>query len=376
MKKGFTLIELLAVIVILAIIALIATPIVLNIIDETKENAVKRSAEMYLNAVEYAGGISTANYYITEEGNLCEQELVNNKCSVEEIEIKVKGEKPTSGKIEIKGMKINTAEVVLSEKTIQKTEEGKIVLKQESESTKSICTLASDSEKTGTELGAKYECEVKPGTKYTFFVLSNNEEDGSTNLIMDKNVYYLSETDKGVADENLRSGFVLWISEGEYGCDQNYEMMCSLNNKGPITAMKYLYNATKDWINVPPLNYTYYDRQSQGITDQTNGYESFTSENGIGKINGEQFTGNELLRTRMPIVSEIQGGHNYLYENLSANSDDGVGIPGYWSLSSSGINGAIYMLYTGSVYSLYVGDWASYATDSEFGVRPVINVKL
>ena len=36
MKKGFTLIELLAVIVILAIIALIATPIVLSIIDEKK----------------------------------------------------------------------------------------------------------------------------------------------------------------------------------------------------------------------------------------------------------------------------------------------------------------------------------------------------
>ena len=38
-KKGFTLIELLAVIVILAIIALIATPIVLNIIEDTKQQA-------------------------------------------------------------------------------------------------------------------------------------------------------------------------------------------------------------------------------------------------------------------------------------------------------------------------------------------------
>jgi len=52
MKKGFTLIELLAVIVILAIIALIATPIVLNIIEESKKNTTLRSAEMYLDAVE------------------------------------------------------------------------------------------------------------------------------------------------------------------------------------------------------------------------------------------------------------------------------------------------------------------------------------
>ena len=45
MKKGFTLIELLAVIVILAIIALIATPIVLDIITDSKVAAKERSIE-------------------------------------------------------------------------------------------------------------------------------------------------------------------------------------------------------------------------------------------------------------------------------------------------------------------------------------------
>ena len=44
-KKGFTLIELLAVIVILAIIALIATPIVLNLINTARKGAFARSAE-------------------------------------------------------------------------------------------------------------------------------------------------------------------------------------------------------------------------------------------------------------------------------------------------------------------------------------------
>ena len=50
-KEGFTLIELLAVIVILAIIALIATPIVLNIIENSKINSLKISAETYLNEI-------------------------------------------------------------------------------------------------------------------------------------------------------------------------------------------------------------------------------------------------------------------------------------------------------------------------------------
>ena len=55
MKKGFTLIELLAVIVILVIIALIASPIVLNIIKDARENAsketfnnIEESAKLYI----------------------------------------------------------------------------------------------------------------------------------------------------------------------------------------------------------------------------------------------------------------------------------------------------------------------------------------
>ena len=42
-KKGFTLIELLAVIIILAVIALIATPVVLNVVENAKKQANKNS---------------------------------------------------------------------------------------------------------------------------------------------------------------------------------------------------------------------------------------------------------------------------------------------------------------------------------------------
>ena len=78
-NKGFTLIELLAVIVILAIIALIATPIVLNIIKDSKKEATRLSVENYLRAVELAFMDSeltnnpipnTGNYKITENGKV------------------------------------------------------------------------------------------------------------------------------------------------------------------------------------------------------------------------------------------------------------------------------------------------------------------
>ena len=41
-NKGFTLIELLAVIVVLAVIALIATPIVLSLVNKAKEGAQRQ----------------------------------------------------------------------------------------------------------------------------------------------------------------------------------------------------------------------------------------------------------------------------------------------------------------------------------------------
>ena len=59
-NKGFTLIELLAVIVILAIIALIATPIVLGIINDSKESSNRVSASYIINAVEQSYNIAFA----------------------------------------------------------------------------------------------------------------------------------------------------------------------------------------------------------------------------------------------------------------------------------------------------------------------------
>ena len=53
-KKGFTLIELLAVIVILAIVATIASPIILNIISTTKEKAHDESVRSIIKSVEMA----------------------------------------------------------------------------------------------------------------------------------------------------------------------------------------------------------------------------------------------------------------------------------------------------------------------------------
>ena len=106
-NKGFTLIELLAVIVVLAIIALIATPIVINIIGNSKESADDRSAELYLHAVEQAvarknlsGKFSPTTCEIQSDGNL--------KCDGDTLlEVQVENTKPTSGTITFERGKIS-----------------------------------------------------------------------------------------------------------------------------------------------------------------------------------------------------------------------------------------------------------------------------
>lgn len=52
MKKGFTLIELLAVIIILAIVALIATPIILDVVEDARKSAAKSEVSMILSGIQ------------------------------------------------------------------------------------------------------------------------------------------------------------------------------------------------------------------------------------------------------------------------------------------------------------------------------------
>ena len=128
-KHGFTLIELLAVIVILAIIALIATPIVLNIIDDTKKSAQLRSAEMYLSGVETAvmkesmknnTTLKLTTCDITTDGNLACENIDNN------IEVEVDGEVPSSGSITFENGKITEVTLGYENTTIVMDADNKL----------------------------------------------------------------------------------------------------------------------------------------------------------------------------------------------------------------------------------------------------------
>jgi len=245
----------------------------------------------------------------------------------------------------------------------------------------SICELVS-----GTDgvVGAKYNCGVSPNAIQTFYLLDNND-DGTSDLIMDANINAAGE--KVIPGVTSDIGLVAWLSNERYdslgGEDLSNDEgpcqhmgFCATNIYGPVTAMEYLHNATKSWSNVEPVNYTYNDRTTQGITTADIGYESFISSNGISIITAGNpsrtqvtiGTETEPLRARMLIYPD----ETNITIDINDNIDSGTGRPGgYWTMSSyNGANGAAV---GGRMQS--AGPYGVYSSGG-FGVRPVITVKL
>ena len=367
--KGFTLVELLAVIVILAVIALIATPIVLSIINDTKESAVIRSAEMYVGAVEnkimqenmiQGGKLNPKDCIVGSDGNVT--------CDGTPLEIEVNGDKPDSGLITYDRGRVTSIELTFGERKVITDENGELVL----DSNTQVCKLIQGEPN---EMGSKYECEVKRGTKYNFYVLSH-ETDGTTNLIMDRNINSDgTPTTKAIyEDEKEDNGGiynkVAWINQDNYESSGGtiWGDLQDNNHFGPITAMNFLDNATSDWNNIPNLNLTYNDE-------------------------GEHFTNFKITgKARLPYKSEVNeagcaddsrfacplwmveylsdGGANFGTPYQENPIDE---IYGYWTLSSS--SGTSYEAWNVH-YEGIVSNQSSVDNGGSYGVRPVINVKL
>ncbi len=378
-KRGFTLIELLAVIVILAIIALIATPIILSIINDSRESAGLRSAEMYLKGVETSVATATINnkkladgtYPITPKGDICLVKLTNNKCEGDNntLEVEINGETPTSGSVTIVSGKVtDIAFTYPNEKTIIKDSEGNLVYGEAASKENKfadICTYDNTSGVAEKTAGAKYLCEVKPGTNYNFYVLTTPEEDSEIiNLIMDQNIN----------SDGTLAGITGITKNGENVYNLVVWQSNSFNKYGPSELIQFLYEATNDWINIPALNYIYNDKEVQEITVDGIGYLSFISTKGIVVLQNLESTitiGTDLkpLRTRLPIYSKDSIKTEVLDKTKASYLYDNIGY-GYWTLSSTagGPYAASYVYQAGGIINKLVKEVG--------GVRPVITLKM
>ena len=108
-KNGFTLIELLAVIVILAIIALIATPIILGIINDARVESQERSAELYLSAVDLAVVKRNMTEEFSPEECTITEGVVTCTGYEDPLNVEIDGETPVSGTIKFENNKVALA---------------------------------------------------------------------------------------------------------------------------------------------------------------------------------------------------------------------------------------------------------------------------
>ena len=105
-RKGFTLIELLAVIVILAIIALITTPTILNVMENSRRDAAKDKAYGTIQAVQLAYTQAQVSYEVNmpytvdfSKNEAGTSEGTTGYTHVAGQEVQASGEMPTAGQV-------------------------------------------------------------------------------------------------------------------------------------------------------------------------------------------------------------------------------------------------------------------------------------
>ena len=132
-KKGFTLIELLAVIVILAVIMVIAVPKILDVIENSRKSAAKSSAELYVDAIEKNNTIASIDKSASK--------IDDGTYDVTKLNVKVKGEKPTTGEIIIENGKVKEADICVNNYQVKFENRNAIVIGSCSEKIKSGASI-------------------------------------------------------------------------------------------------------------------------------------------------------------------------------------------------------------------------------------------
>ena len=337
--KGFTLIELLAVIVVLAVIALIATPLVLNTIEKTKKGAAEASANTYIDGVE----TSLASYMLKNNGigytagNYSVSTLKNA------LDVKVKGDAPSVGNICIgsngtvtkASLKINNYVVSYDGKKTKTTD-----LTEVEQLTCEEVALVGDSilDKAKTLVYTDNTCKTD-GSTYSYMggcYLTGNPTNnylwynGFMWRIMGINS---DNTVRLVTDEN--------VSSLSYG---NSTEIIYNNNEGFI----------HDWLN----EYFYEKLNNTKLSIQNGAY--FCSETtSSGSSTRETCADTSKVTTNVGILSldeyNLSGaGNSYL--NISQK---------FWTMTPSGASNAYYVEGNGKVTA---------GVASVLGIRPVINV--
>ena len=214
-NKGFTLVELLAVIVILALIALIATPIILNVINDAKKQAAKDSAYGYMDAVE--------KYIVSSE--LEDKSIKDGTYSVEDLNsmgVNVKGSTPDNGTIKIESKTVKSYDIGIDGYAVSNGEVKKVSTTKSFKNGTAVYYNPVSREKCTGYTEANSTTGKNSGCM-KWYVFNDKEGNATVNVILDHNT----------------TANVAWNSTG--------------NNSEMKEVKKALENDTKDWKNTARL---------------------------------------------------------------------------------------------------------------------------
>ena len=373
-KHGFTLIELLAVIVVLAIIALIATPIVMNTINNAKKGAAERSGENYIKQVEVAiatkrldegtSNLSSLDgeYTINDEGNLEGSNLT------EPLVIETSGNRPTSGTIIVKDGEVQAnSTMTIGDYTVTYNDGKCSATKNDSDTEPEQVTKTYAN-------GEVVYFNVDNGTKCT-----SSEAVSTTGTKAGCMKFYAFNDDGGTTvnlllDHNTTVS-VMWSSIS--------------NTLGPSGVLTRLNEDSKSWVGTEtPSNYTMDQSTQTSKANYTIDYSSYKARlitaNEVAQITGNTSWDEKSASDSYYVHDNTQtqytgeaGTNKYawLFDNTYDCTTYGCNVAdsstnGYWTASSRASNSydAWDVNYDGYVDSNIV-DFANLS-----GVRPVITV--
>ena len=208
MKKGFTLIELLAVIIILAIIALIATPIILNVVEDARISAGKSEAQMIYSGINNYCASSMMEEQLNGKVDICADGV-----TTEEVSQMVNLGNAIVNKVTYNNGKVTELEVESNNHTFKLCGDGSFVMDEE-------------------------ECGVTPPVEQGESLISTLlEQVGTKGLVQDEtnnNIYYYTGTNEEVSNNYLWYGGHHWRVI-EFDTDDNTLLLIS---QQPLTAIQ------------------------------------------------------------------------------------------------------------------------------------------
>ena len=387
-NRGFTLIELLAVLVILSIIALIAVPIIQNMIRDSRKNATLRSAEFYIDAINETIASRQASidfdlddgtYNINSDGNLC----LDDECS-DIFEVEVENTRPTSGSVDIENNRVVSVSSLYFPKYKYNisTVDGNLTASKENISFKTY--------KNG---------EVVYFDVYEGKVCSNYHKDNSIKG------YNGTSSTKTTDNQNSCLKFYAFLDDGgsslnlmlDHNTSSSSITSTDSNGNGPELAVKNLSNDTKEWSGtITPKSYYYSSSAGNHLKSDNSSvsYDEINYKVDYSGLKARLITANEVAKIAgITTFDETKNDGTIVGDEsgvLEINTDAKVSlnsatfvtsqVQNSWLIGDYSTSSAVHDTY-GSFWAvseygnLSIATWKSYGTNTyTYGIRPVIEI--